>query len=104
MEFYRWALEMKLKWVGVDAGCAEHPMNTPIRRMHENHFKKAEEKLCKETGKTWDEMFPPDEYYELTHHTLVDNHLVFVECIVGDIDKLNNQRAWITCQPIPFMG
>lgn len=103
MEFYRWALEMKLKWIGVDCGAAEHPMNTPIRRMHENHFKLAEAKLCKETGKMWDEMFPPDEYYELTHHTMPDAHLVFVECIVGDIDKLNNQRAWITCQPIPFM-
>jgi arylformamidase len=102
MEFYKWALEMELKWVGVDCGCAEHPMNTPIRRMHENHFKLAEEKLKKETGKTWDETFPQREYYELTHITLPKKHLVFVEAIVGDIEKLNNQRAWISCMPIPF--
>src|SRR5512136_1414733 len=50
-EFFKWALEMKLKVVGVDCGCAEHPMNTPIRRMHENHFVLAEEKLVKEYGK-----------------------------------------------------
>ncbi|MDD5368198.1 MAG: cyclase family protein [Anaerolineaceae bacterium] len=103
MGFYKWALDMNLKWVGVDCGCAEHPMNTPIRRMHENHFKLAEEKICRETGKTWDENFPVDEYYELTHITMPKGHLVFVECIVGDIAKLSNQRAWITCQPIPFM-
>jgi kynurenine formamidase len=103
MRFYRWALEKKLKLIGVDCGCAEHPMNTPIRRMHENHFKKAEEKQCKRTGKMWDEMFPVDEYYELTHHELPDAHLVFVECIVGQINELGNQRAWITVQPIPFM-
>ena len=102
MEFYKWALEMELKWVGVDCGCAEHPMNTPIRRMHENHFKLAEEKLKKETGKTWDETFPQHEYYELTHITMPKKHLVFVEAIVGDIEKLNNQRAWISCMPIPF--
>ena len=58
MEFYKWALDMELKWVGVDCGTAEHPMNTPIRRMHENHFKLAEAKLKAATGKTWDETFP----------------------------------------------
>jgi arylformamidase len=103
MEFYKWALEMKLKVVGVDCGCGEHPMNTPIRRMHENHFKLAEEKLKKKTGKTWDETFPQGEYYELTHITMPKNHLVLAECIVGDIDKLKNQRAWISVMPVPFM-
>lgn len=103
MEFYRWALEMKLKVVGVDCGCAEHPMNTPIRRMHENHFKLAEEKLVKETSRKWDEVFPQGEYYELTHITMPKNHLVLAECIVGDIDQLKNKRAWIQIMPIPFM-
>ncbi|MDW8325669.1 MAG: cyclase family protein [Anaerolineales bacterium] len=102
-DFFKWALEMKLKVIGVDCGCAEHPMNTPIRRMHENHFRKAEEKLKRDYGKTWDEMFPPDEYYTLTHHTLPKAHLVFVESIVGEIDRLKNQRAWIAIMPIPFV-
>ncbi len=102
-DFYQWALDMKLKVIGVDCGCAEHPMNTPIRRMHENHFKKAEEKLKAEYGKTWDEMFPQDEYYEMTHTKMPKAHLVFVESIVGDIAKLKNERAWIMIQPIPFM-
>jgi arylformamidase len=102
-DFFQWALDMKLKVIGVDCGCAEHPMNTPIRRMHENHFKKAEEKLMQEYGKTWDEMFPPDDYYEMTHISMPKAHLLLAESIVGDIDKLKNQRAWIMIQPIPFM-
>ena len=32
IEFFKWALEMKLKVIGVDCGAAEHPMNTPILR------------------------------------------------------------------------
>jgi arylformamidase len=103
IDFYKWALDMRLKVVGVDCGAAEHPMNTPIRRMHENHFKLAEEKLKKETGKTWDETFPQGEYYELTHITMPKQHLVLAECIVGEIDQLKNKRAWIQIMPIPFI-
>jgi arylformamidase len=102
-DFFKWALDMQLKVVGVDCGCAEHPMNTNIRYMHANHFKKAEEKLVATYGKTWDEMFPQDEYYEMTHITMPKAHLLLAESIVGEIDKLNNQRAWIMIFPIPFM-
>ncbi|MGD2058411.1 MAG: cyclase family protein [Anaerolineales bacterium] len=102
-DFFQWALDKKLKIIGVDCGCAEHPMNTPIRRMHAREFEKAEAKLKDEYGKSWDEMFPQDEYYEMTHHTMPKSHLVFAEAIVGDIDKLKNQRAWIMIMPIPFM-
>jgi arylformamidase len=102
-EFFKWALDMKLKVVGVDCGCAEHPMNTPIRYMHAREFEKAEAKLREQYGKSWDEMFPPEEYYELTHHTMPKAHLLLAESIVGDINRLNNQRAWIMIQPIPFM-
>jgi kynurenine formamidase len=102
-EFYRWALDMELKVIGVDCGCAEQPMNTPIRRMHEREFQKAEAKLKEQYGKTWDEMFPQDEYYRMTHEALPKAHLVFAECIVGEIDKIKNQRAWIAIMPIPFM-
>ena len=102
MDFYKWALEMKLKVIGVDCGCAEHPMNTPIRRMHERDFARAEAKLKAASGKTWDETFPQGEYYELTHIDLPKKHLVFAEAIVGEIDQLKNKRAWISIMPIPF--
>jgi kynurenine formamidase len=103
LSFYKWAIDMELKVIGVDCGAAEHPMNTPIRRWHEDHFKRAEAKLKKETGKTWDETFPQGEYYQMTHIDMPKAHLVLAEAIVGDIDKLKNKRAWIQIMPIPFM-
>jgi kynurenine formamidase len=102
-EFFKWALDLKLKLIGVDCGCAEHPMNTSIRYMHPREFEKAEARLVAEYGQTWDEMFPPEEYYELTHLSMPKAHLLLAESIVGDIDKLNNQRAWIQLFPIPFV-
>ncbi len=102
-DFFKWALEMELKVIGVDCGSAEHPMNTAIRHSHAREFEKANAKLQAEYGKSWDEMFPPDEYYEMTHITMPKAHLLLAESIVGEIDKLNNQRAWIMIQPIPFM-
>ena len=102
-DFFQWALDMELKAIGVDCGCAEHPMNTSIRYMHAREFEKAEAKLIAEYGKTWDEMFPPEEYYEMTHIKMPKGHLLLAESIVGEINKLNNQRAWIMIMPIPFM-
>jgi arylformamidase len=102
-DFFPWALDMKLKVIGVDCGCAEHPMNTNLRYMHAGEFEKAEAKLQADFGKSWDEMFPPDEYYELTHSTMPKAHLLLAESIVGDIAELSNQRAWVMIMPIPYM-
>lgn len=103
LDFYQWVIDMDLKWVGVDCGSFEHPMNTPARTMHPAEFAKAEAKLKKETGKSWDEVFPRDAYYEMTHLTLPEAHKLFVESIVGQIDELLGKRAWFACWPIPFM-
>ncbi|MFO7951415.1 MAG: cyclase family protein [Bacillota bacterium] len=100
--FFEWALEKKLKVIGVDCGCAEHPMNTNIRYMHGREFEKAEAKLKETHGRTWDEMFPPDEYYKLTHSTMPKAGLLLAESLGGQIKELSNQRAWIMIQPIPF--
>lgn len=102
-DFFQWALDMELKVIGVDCGSAEHPMNTPIRYMHAREFEKAEAKLMAEHDKSWDEMFPPEAYYEMTHIKMPKGQLLLAESIVGDINKLNNQRAWIMIMPIPFM-
>ena len=101
LEFYKWALDMELKIVGVDCALAEHPMNTPIRKMHPGDFAKAEAKLQAEHGVSWDEMFPPEEYYRLTHMDIPKAHLLFAESIIGQINELNNQRAWFMMLPSP---
>ncbi len=100
--FFEWALEKKLKVIGVDCGCAEHPMNTNIRYMHDREFQKAEAKLKKTHGKTWDEMFPVDDYYALTHKTMPKAGLLLVESLGGQLNELNNQRSWVFIGALPF--
>ena len=100
--FFEWALKKKIKVIGVDCGCAEHPMNTNIRYMHDREFKKAEAKLKETHGKSWDEMFPVEDYYKLTHDTMPKAGLLLAESLGGQIKELANQRAWILIQPIPF--
>lgn len=102
-DFFQWALDMKLKLVGVDCGCAEHPMNTSLRYMHGREFEKAEAKLKETHGQSWDELYPPEWYHELTHLTMPKAGLLLAEGLGGQIDALSNQRAWIMIQPIPFM-
>ena len=99
--FHTWALEMKLKWIGVDCGSADHPMNTIIRQWHPARFLEAEAKLKRTYGvKSWDEMFPQDEYYQVMHLKLFPKKLVHAENLGGDINKLSNKRCWIGCFPI----
>jgi len=101
-EFFQWALDMKLKLIGVDCGSAEHPMNTNLRYMHAREFDKAEAKLKAQYGKSWDEMFPVEWYHKLTHITMPKAGLLLVESLGGQIAELNNQRAWVMVNPIPY--
>ncbi|MFC2104322.1 cyclase family protein [Bacteroidota bacterium] len=99
-EFHKWALEMEIKWIGVDAGSADHPMNTIIKDWHPKLFIEAEEKLKADYGKTWDEMFPSEEYYQVMHLQLFPKGLVHAENLGGEIDKVGNKRVWIGLFPL----
>jgi kynurenine formamidase len=99
--FHKWAIDMELKWIGVDCGSADHPMNTIIRQWHPARFKEAEEKLmAKYKVKSWDAYFPQDEYYQVMHIKLFPKKIVHAENLGGDINKLSNKRAWIGCFPL----
>jgi kynurenine formamidase len=102
-EFFEWALKMKLKAIAVDCGSAEHPMNTNIRYLHAREFDKAAAKLKAESGKTWEELFPPEWYYELTHIRMPAAHLILAEGLGGQLAELKNQRVWLLLGAIPFM-
>jgi arylformamidase len=94
-EFHKWVLQKKIKWIGVDCGSADHPMNTILRDWHPKLFKEAEAKLKEKYGKTWEEMFPPEEYYQVMHLKLFPERIVHAENLGGEIDKLSNKRTWI---------
>jgi kynurenine formamidase len=98
--FHTWALDRKIKWIGVDCGSADHPMNTIIRSWHPGPFSEAEEKLQRDHGKKWDEMFPLSEYYQVMHLKLFPKGLVHAENLGGQIDEVSNRRLWIGCFPL----
>ena len=99
-KFHEWCIEMGFKWIGLDCGSADHPMNTIIRDWHPKLFAEAEQKLKKHTGKGWDETFPQEIYYQVMHIKLFPKKIVHAENLGGEIDKLNNQRCWIGCFPL----
>jgi kynurenine formamidase len=98
--FHLWALEKKIKWIGVDCGSADHPMNTIIRDWHPKPFKQAEAKLFEKYGKKWDEMFPPEEFYQVMHLKLFPKGLVHAENLGGEIEAVSNKRLWIGLFPL----
>jgi arylformamidase len=98
--FHQWALDMKIKWIGVDCGSADHPMNTIIRTWHPRDFQAAEKKLKEKYGKGWDEMFPLEEYYQVMHLKLFPKGLVHAENIGGQINEVSNKRLWIGLFPL----
>ncbi len=99
-EFHKWALRMKIKWIGVDCGSADHPMNTIIRNWHPRYFDEAEAQLKEKHGKSWDEMFPLKEFYQVMHIKLFPKGLVHAENLGGDINRVGNKRLWIGLFPL----
>jgi arylformamidase len=100
-DFHKWVMDMELKWIGVDCGSADHPMNTILRHLHESSFVAAEKLLQeKHDAESWDSYFPQDEYYQVMHIKLFPKRIVHAENLGGDIDQLSNRRAWVGCFPL----
>jgi arylformamidase len=102
MEFADWAKQKKLRWIGVDCGSADHPMNTKIREWMPKEAEKADHFLKHKYGKGLDDLFPPD-HYQLMHVALFHCPIVHAENLGGDIDLLLNQRVTIGCFPWRFV-
>ena len=75
----------RLKWIGVDAVSADHPMNTIMRIWHPKTFAEANAKLVRDFGKDWDQMYPLDEFYQDMHLNLFPKKIVHAENLGGDI-------------------
>ncbi|MBN2055864.1 cyclase family protein [bacterium] len=101
--FHEWVMDMKIKWIGVDCGSADHPMNTIIRDWHPRLFAAAEAKLLERHGKKWDELFPLEEYYQVMHLKLFPKKIVHAENLGGEIDEIRDRRVWIGCFPLKGM-
>ena len=97
-EFAEWAKAKKLRWIGVDCGSADHPMNTTIRTWMPRQAKEADAHFRKKYKKPLDKVFTDDKY-QLMHLEMFNHQIVHAECMGGDIDLLLNQRCVIGAFP-----
>jgi kynurenine formamidase len=99
-EFARWALKMKLRWIGIDCASADHPMNTTaIPAYRPDYVKEFEGKI----GKPLERIFPRSKVHPM-HGLLFPHDLIHAENVGGDLDKLSNERAMIGAFPWRFVG
>jgi arylformamidase len=97
-EFAEWAKKKKLRWIGVDCGSADHPMNTIIRNWMPRQAKEADRHFRKKYRQPLEKFFD-DSKYQLMHLEMFNHHIVHAECLGGDIDLLLNRRATIGAFP-----
>ena len=79
-EFALWAKEKKLKWLAVDCGSADHPMNTIIRDWMPRQAAEADQLFQEMYGATLEERFTPDKY-QLMHLEMFPYHIIHAECL-----------------------
>ena len=97
-EFAEWARAKKLRWIGVDCGSADHPMNTIIRTWMPRQAKEADAHFRKKYNMPLAEFYD-DGKYQLMHIELFNHGIIHAECLGGDIDLLLNRRAVIGAFP-----
>lgn len=101
-EFAEWAKAKKLRWIGVDCGSADHPMNTIIRTWMPRQAKEADLHFQKKYKKSLVDVFD-DSKYQLMHIELFPYGIIHAECVGGDIDLLLNERVQIGFFPWRFV-
>jgi kynurenine formamidase len=97
-EFAEWCRAKKLRWLGVDCGSADHPMNTIIRNWMPRQAKEADAHFKQKYDMPLEQFFD-DSKYQLMHLELFNHGIVHAECLGGDIDLMLNRRATIACFP-----
>jgi kynurenine formamidase len=101
-EFAEWCVAKKIRWLGVDCGSADHPMNTIIRNWMPRQAQEAETHFQTKYGSSLEAVFTDDKY-QLMHIELFPHGIIHAECLGGDIDLLLNERVDIGCFPWRFV-
>ena len=100
-EFALWAKAKKLRWIAVDCGSADHPMNTIIRTWMPRQAKEAEHVFQKKFGKGMEEFW--EGKYQLMHIEMFNESIIHAECFGGEIDLLLNRRVQVGFFPWRFV-
>jgi kynurenine formamidase len=96
---------MEIKWIGVDCGSADHPMNTKIRDWEPGEAKACDELFQQRYGKTLNEVYPWPEQYQAMHIQMFHQkygEIIHAENVGGQINELSNRRLIIGCFPWKF--
>jgi len=101
-EFAEFAKEKHLRWIGVDCGSADHPMNTIIRDWMPRQTRQAEKVFKKKLGMSIGEFYD-DSKYQLMHLEMFPYGIIHAECIGGDLDLILNRRTQIGFFPWRFV-
>ena len=101
-EFAEWCQKMKIRWIAVDCGSADHPMNTIVRTWMPRQAKQAEHVFQKKFGKSLEQFFD-DTKYQLMHIEMFDKEIIHAECFGGEIDLLLNRRVQVGFFPWRFV-
>lgn len=98
-EFAEWVLDRGVRWMAVDAGSQDHPMNTVIRKIRADEAEEAEEKLGRPLPEIW-----PKRDYQIMHTLLFPHDVIHIENLGGDIDKVLDRKVLFGCYPWRFQG
>jgi len=101
-EFAEWAKEKKIRWIGVDCGSADHPMNTIIRDWMPRQARAAEKHFQAKYGMALAEFFTDDKY-QLMHIEMFPHGIIHAECLGGDLDLILNRRITVGFFPWRFV-
>jgi len=101
-EFAEWAKKKKLRWIAVDCGSADHPMNTIIRNWMPRQAAEAQRFFKAKFGIPLEEYFD-DSKYQLMHIEMFPHGIIHAECFGGELDLLLNQRVKVGFFPWRFV-
>jgi arylformamidase len=107
LDFMEWAHKMELKWIGVDCGSADHPMNTKIRDWEPQEAKACDAYMQEKYGKTLNEMYPWPEQYQAMHLQMFPQkygEIIHAECMGGDLVDLTSRRMIVGVFPWRWEG
>ena len=96
--FAKWCLEMKFRWLAIDAAAQDHPLNTVIRNARPDLVLEAEEKWKTKVGS----LLPWPENYQVMHLMLFPHLMLHAENLGGEIDEASNKRGIIGAFPFKF--
>lgn len=97
--FAEWAVSMRFRWIGVDTGSADHPMNTSIRDRRPDLAGEFERRF----GTAAEERFPAEPLFCM-HREPFRHGIVHAETLGGDIGQLLNRRCLVGAFPWKFVG